>query len=48
MPVHCGHINKREQMVGEGRLTIDVEHWNRINSDSEPSQVRGDLSGFRN
>ena len=33
-------VNKREQMVGEAwRLTIDVEHWNRINPDQEPIQV---------
>lgn len=33
-------MNKREQMVGEAwRLTIDVEHWNRVNPDQEPIQV---------
>ncbi len=38
-------VNKREQMVGEAwRLTIDVEHWNRINADKEPIQVPLDFT----
>ena len=35
---------RREQMVGEGlQLTLDVEHWNRINPAQEPLQVEMDL-----
>lgn len=38
-------MNKREQMVGEAwRITIDVEHWNRINQDKEPIQVPLDFA----
>ena len=37
--------NRREQMVGDGyMLTLDAEHWNRINPDEEPIQLEMDLT----
>ena len=36
--------NKREQMVGEAwRVTIDLEHWNRINPDKDPIKIEMDF-----
>ena len=33
-------VNRREQMVGDAyHLTLDADHWNRINPDEEPIQM---------
>jgi hypothetical protein len=38
-------VNRREQMVSDGyQLTLDLEHWNRINSDKEPIVLPMDLT----
>lgn len=38
-------VNRREQMVGDGlQLTLDVDHWNRINPDEEPIQMLMDFT----
>lgn len=37
-------VNRREQMVSDGyNLTLDLEHWNRINPDKEAIQLPMDL-----
>lgn len=38
-------VNRREQMVSDGyNLTLDLDHWNRINPDEEPISLPMDLS----
>jgi hypothetical protein len=38
-------INRREQMVGDGlQLTLDMDHWNRINPNEEPIMIPMDLT----
>jgi hypothetical protein len=38
-------VNRREQMVSDGyNLTVDMEHWNRVNPDKEPIQLPMDLT----
>ncbi len=38
-------INRREQMVGDGlQLTLDADHWNRINPRDEPIQIPMDFT----
>jgi len=44
---------RRRQMLGDGfQLSLDLEHWNRINSDKEPIQVvfdfREDIEELKN
>ena len=35
--MHKNYILRRENMVGDGlQLTLDLKHWNRINSNEEP------------
>ena len=35
---------RREQMIGDGlQLTLDLEHWNRINPNQEPLAAEMDL-----
>lgn len=37
-------VNRRDQMVNDGyKLTLDVEHWNRVNPDKESIQLEMDL-----
>jgi hypothetical protein len=37
-------VNRREQMVSDGyQLTLDLQHWNRINADKEPIDLPMDL-----
>lgn len=37
-------VNRRDQMVNDGyKLTLDVEHWNRVNPDKEPIQLEMDI-----
>lgn len=37
-------VHRREQMVDDGyQLTLDLEHWNRINPDQEPIELPMDL-----
>jgi len=37
-------VNRREQMVSDGyQLTLDLEHWNRLNPDKEPISLPMDL-----
>jgi hypothetical protein len=37
--------NRREQMIGDGlQLTLDLDHWNRINPDQEPIVADMDLT----
>lgn len=36
-PMQKSLVNRRQQMVGDGlQLTLDAEHWNRINPTDEP------------
>lgn len=36
---------RREQMIGDGlQLTLDLEHWNRINPNEEPIDADMDLT----
>ena len=38
-------VNKREQVVGElWRMTIDTEHWSRVNPDEDPIQMPLDFT----
>jgi hypothetical protein len=38
-------VNRREQMVSDGyQLTLDLDHWNRVNSDKEPIALPMDLT----
>lgn len=38
-------VHRREQMVSDGyQLTLDLEHWNRVNSDKEPITLPMDLT----
>lgn len=38
-------VNKREQVVGElWRMTIDTEHWSRVNPGEAPIQVPLDFT----
>ena len=38
-------INRRDQMVGDAyHLTLDVDHWNRVNPDDKPIQVPLDFT----
>ena len=38
-------VNRREQMVSDGyQLTLDLEHWNRVNADKEPISLPMDLT----
>lgn len=38
-------VNRREQMVSDGyNLTLDLEHWNRVNAEKEPIQLPMDLT----
>lgn len=38
-------VHRREQMVSDGyNLTLDLEHWNRINPDKEPIELPMDLT----
>lgn len=38
-------VIRREQMVGDGtQLTLDIMHWNSINSDQEPIELPMDLT----
>lgn len=38
-------VNRREQMVSDGyNLTLDLEHWNRINPEKEPIELPMDLT----
>jgi hypothetical protein len=38
-------ISRREQMVGDGlQLTLDKEHWNRINLKQDPIDIPMDLT----
>jgi hypothetical protein len=35
--MHNNYILRREQMVGDGlQMTLDLRHWNRVNSNDEP------------
>ena len=44
-PMHKSLVNRREQMVGDGlQLTLDADHWNRINPDEEPIQLPMDFT----
>lgn len=37
LPMLKSLVNRREQMVGDGlQLTLDADHWNRINPQEEP------------
>jgi hypothetical protein len=38
-------VQRREQMVSDGySLSLDLEHWNRVNPDKEPIQLPMDLT----
>jgi hypothetical protein len=38
-------IQRREQMIGDGlQLSLDADHWNRINSTEEPIQIPLDFT----
>lgn len=38
-------VNRREQMVSDGyQLTLDLDHWNKINPDQEPIVLPMDLT----
>lgn len=38
-------VNRREQMVSDGyNLTLDLDHWNSINSEQEPILLPMDLA----
>ena len=38
-------VNRREQMVSDGyNLTLDLDHWNSVNSDKEPIALPMDLT----
>jgi hypothetical protein len=38
-------VNRREQMVSDGyNLTLDLEHWNRVNPEKEPIELPMDLT----
>jgi hypothetical protein len=38
-------VNRREQMVSDGyNLTLDLDHWNRVNSDKEAIALPMDLT----
>jgi len=38
-------VNRREQMVSDGyNLTLDLDHWNNVNSDKEPIALPMDLT----
>jgi hypothetical protein len=37
-------VNRREQMVSDGyNLTLDLDHWNSVNSEQEPISLPMDL-----
>lgn len=43
--MHKSCVNRREQMVSDGlQLTLDLDHWNRINSAEEPIALPMDLT----
>ena len=43
--MHKSLVNRREQMVGDGlQLTLDADHWNRINPNEEPIQLPMDFT----
>jgi hypothetical protein len=43
--MHKSAVNRREQMVSDGyNLTVDLDHWNRINADKESIQLPMDLT----
>lgn len=38
-------MNRREQMVGDGfQLTLDMDHWNRVNPTEEPIAIPMDFT----
>lgn len=38
-------VNRREQMVSDGyNLTLDLDHWNRVNSDKAPISLPTDFN----
>lgn len=38
-------VNRREQMISDGyQLTLDLEHWSRVNPDKEPIGLPMDLT----
>ena len=44
-PMLKSAVTRREQMVGDGlQLTLDLMHWNSINSDKEPIDLPMDLT----
>lgn len=44
-PMHASLTMRREQSVSDNvQLTLDAEHWNRINPDSEPLVVELDYT----
>ena len=44
-PMRKSLVNRREQMVGDGlQLTLDADHWNRINPNEEPIQLPMDFT----
>lgn len=44
-PMLKSAVTRREQMVGDGlQLTLDLMHWNTVNSDKEPIELPMDLS----
>ena len=43
--MHKSLVQRREQMVGDGlQLTLDMDHWNRVNPKEEPIELPMDLS----
>ena len=43
--MHKSLVNRREQMVGDGlQLTLDADHWNRINPNKAPIQLPMDFT----
>jgi hypothetical protein len=43
--MHKSAVMRREQMVGDAvQLTLDLEHWNRVNPSEEPIVLPMDLS----
>jgi len=44
-PMLKSAVNRREQMVGDAlQLTLDLEHWNRVNPKEEPIVLPLDLT----